>query len=181
LRSGIARGAGLCNNCHSMKSLFAFLLLAGGLLALAGCGKNDSGASAPTASAAAPAVLTVELTAGDTMKYNLNVIEARPGQDVKVILTNIGTMPKAAMAHNFILLQKGTDPKAFADAAVAAMANDYFPAAMADKVIAHTKLLGPKQSDEITFKAPAEPGEYPYLCTFPAHYLSGMHGVLTVK
>ena len=164
-----------------MKSLFVSLLLAGGLLTLAGCGKNDAGASAPASSGASSAVVTVELTAGDSMKYNLNLIEAKPGQDVKVILTNIGTMPKAAMAHNFILLQKGTDPKAFADAAVTAVANDYFPAAMADKVIAHTKLLGPKQSDEITFKAPTEPGEYPFLCSFPAHFLSGMHGTLVVK
>ena len=115
------------------------------------------------------------------MKYNLNRIEAKPGQEIKVILTNIGTMPKVAMAHNFVLLQKGVDPKAFADAAVAAIATDYIPAAMADKVIAKTKLLGPKQTDEITFKVPTEPGEYNFLCSFPAHFLTGMKGVLVVQ
>ena len=85
------------------------------------------------------------------------------------------------MAHNWILLRKGTDAKAFIDAAVMAMATDYLPAALADQVLAHTKLLGPKQSDEITFKAPTEPGEYPFLCSFPAHFLSGMKGVMVVK
>ncbi|HVU15987.1 MAG TPA: azurin [Candidatus Didemnitutus sp.] len=159
------------------------LLLAGlGTLAiLAGCSKSEAPAASAPATADANAPVTVDLTAGDSMKYNLTTIEAKPGQEVHVTLTNIGTMPKAAMAHNFILLQKGTDPKAFSDAAVSAAATDYFPASMADKVIAHTKLLGPKQSDEITFKAPTEPGEYPFLCSFPAHYLAGMHGTLTVK
>jgi azurin len=115
------------------------------------------------------------------MKYNLTRIEANAGQDVKVTLTNMGNIPKAAMAHNWILLKKGVDPKAFADAAVVAAATDYIPASMTDSIIAHTKLLGPKQSDEITFKAPTEPGEYHFLCSFPAHYLSGMTGVLVVK
>jgi len=100
---------------------------------------------------------------------------------VKVSLTNMGSIPKAAMAHNWVLLKKGVEPKAFADAAVTAAATDYIPAAMADQIIAHTKLLGPKQSDEITFKAPTEPGEYHFLCSFPAHFLSGMTGVLVVK
>jgi azurin len=105
----------------------------------------------------------------------------KAGQDVKVTLTNIGNMPKAAMGHNFVLLKKGADAKAFVDAAVTAAATDYIPAAQADQVIAHTKLLGPKQSDEISFKAPTEPGEYVFVCTFPAHYLSGMKGVLVVQ
>ena len=85
------------------------------------------------------------------------------------------------MGHNWVLLKKGTDPKAFVDAAVNAAATDYVPAAMADSVIAHTKLLGPKQSDEVTFKAPTEPGEYVFVCSFPAHFLTGMKGVLVVK
>ena len=52
---------------------------------------------------------------------------------------------------------------------------------LADQIIAHTKLLGPKLSDEISFKAPTEPGEYHFLCSFPAHFLTGMTGVMVVK
>ena len=162
-----------------MKNLLLPLLLATGLC-LAGCGKKDDASSAP-AGGAGNGPLTVELTAGDAMKYNLNRIDAKPGQEIKVILTNIGTMPKIAMGHNFILLQKGVDPKAFADAAAASPSTEYIPAAFADKIIAKTKLLGPKQTDEITFKAPTEPGEYNFLCSFPAHYLTGMKGVLVVQ
>lgn len=163
-----------------MKNLFLPLLIATGLL-LAGCGKKDDASSAAPAAGSGNGPQTVEITAGDNMKFSLTRIDAKPGQEIKVILTNIGTLPKVAMGHNFVLLQKGVDPKAFADASVAAVATEYFPASMADKVLAHTKLLGPKQTDEITFKAPMEPGEYNFLCSFPAHYLTGMKGVLVVQ
>lgn len=154
------------------------LILSLGLGLLAGCGKQDSAASAapPTASGS-----VFEITANDAMKFNVTRFEAAAGTELKVVLTNLGSMPKAAMGHNWVLLKKGVDAKAFADASATAAATDYIPPALADQVIAHTKMLGPKQTDEITFKVPAEPGEYVFLCTFPAHYVSGMHGVLVVK
>ncbi len=160
-----------------MKSKIIISSLLCGLF-LAGCGKKEE-AAAPAASASA--VATLELTANDSMKFSVTSFEVRAGQEVHVILTNIGNMPLAAMGHNWILLAKGTDPKAFVDAAMNAAATGYVPAAMADKVLAHTKLLGPKQSDEIVFKAPAVPGEYTFICSFPAHFLAGMQGVLVVK
>ncbi|HEY0944329.1 MAG TPA: plastocyanin/azurin family copper-binding protein, partial [Opitutaceae bacterium] len=60
-------------------------------------------------------------------------------------------------------------------------ATDYVPASLSDQVIAHTKLLGPKQSEELVIKVPAEAGDYTYLCSFPAHFIAGMKGVLVVK
>lgn len=171
-----------------MKNYILLTLVAGSVV-LAGCGQKDSAASSsstasastPAAAAAAPEVASFELTANDTMKFNITRLEVKAGQDVKVSMTNMGTLPKAAMGHNWILLKKGVDPKAFADSAVTAAATDYIPAQLADQIIAHTKLLGPKQTEEVTFKAPTEPGEYHYLCSFPAHFLSGMTGVLVVK
>ncbi len=155
-------------------------LLAATLL-LSACGKKEETAAASAGAASASAVATLEFTANDSMKFNQTRVEVRAGQQVKVILTNIGSMPKAAMGHNWVLLQKGSDGKAFADAAVGAAATDYLPVALQAQMIAHTKMLGPKQTDEITFTAPTEPGEYPFLCSFPAHYVAGMHGVLVVK
>ena len=166
-----------------MKKYLVFPLVAGAMI-LAACGKKEeSTATAPAAAAApaAPVVAIIELTANDSMKFSQTSFEVKAGQDVKVTFTNMGTMPKQAMGHNFVLLKKGVDPKAFANAAMVAAATDYVPAELADQVIAHTKLLGPKQSDELNFKAPTEPGEYVFLCTFPAHYLTGMHGVIVVK
>ena len=163
-----------------MKKFLLLPVLAGSLL-LAGCGQKDQAAAPATPADSASAVATFEFTANDTMKYNVTRIEVKAGQDMKVTLTNTGSMPKAAMAHNWVLLKKGVDGKAFVDAAVSAAATEYIAPGQADQILAHTKLLGAKQSDEITFKAPTEPGEYTFVCTFPAHFLSGMHGVLVVK
>jgi len=162
-----------------MKKHVLLPILAGSLI-FAGCGKKDDSAANSTAPVA-PAAAVIELTANDSMKFNLNRFEVKAGQDVTVSLTNMGSMPKAAMAHNVVILKKDADPKAFTDAAVMAAASEYIPAALAGQIIAHTKLLGPKQTDEIKFKAPTEPGEYPYFCSFPAHFLSGMKGVMVVK
>lgn len=171
-----------------MKKHLLLSLLASSLIWV-GCGKKaessaaNPGNPAPAAPAApaANAVASFEITCNDTMKFNLTRLEVKAGQDVKVVLTNLGNMPKAAMGHNWVLLKKGVDGKAFADAAVASAATEYIPAAKADQVIAHTKLLGPKESDEVSFKAPSEPGEYVFVCSFPGHYLTGMKGVLVVQ
>jgi azurin len=48
-------------------------------------------------------------------------------------------------------------------------------------VLAHTKLLGPGESETVTFNAPFIPGEYPFFCSFPGHYSQGTKGVMTVK
>jgi azurin len=149
-------------------------------LAAAGCGQKDN-ASATTAAAPQSGPRTVEITAGDNMKYSLASIPAKPGEEITVILTNIGTQPKEIMGHNWILLKAGADVAAFDAAAVLAKATDYYPEAKAGDVIAHIPLMGPRKSGQVTFKAPTEPGEYVFLCSFPAHYQVGMKGVLVVK
>lgn len=163
-----------------MKNYLLLPVLAGSLL-LAGCGPKDQAAAPAPANAPAANVASFELTANDAMKFNLTRLEVKAGQEVKITLTNIGSIPKAAMAHNLVILKKGADAKAYSDAAVAAAATDYIPAALADQVLAHTKMLGPKQSEELVFKAPTEAGEYAFVCTFPAHFLAGMKGVLVVQ
>ncbi|HYP16855.1 MAG TPA: plastocyanin/azurin family copper-binding protein [Opitutus sp.] len=157
--------------------------------AAAGCGKNDSqpssgSSAAQSGTAAAPAKSgprVVEITAGDNMKFSLQTIEAKPGEELKLVLVNIGTQPKEVMGHNWVLLKSDANAGAFAAAAAAAKANDYVPPALKDQIIAHTALIGPRKSDEITFKVPDAPGEYPYICSFPAHYQVGMKGTLVVK
>jgi azurin len=152
--------------------------------AAVGCGKKEESspaASAPAATAEQAGPRTIEITANDQMKFSISHIDAKPGEELKVVLTNTGSQPKEVMGHNWTLLKKGVDVAAFDAAAVAAKDTEYFPENLANEVIAHTKLLGPRKSDEVTFKAPTEPGDYPFLCTFPAHYQVGMKGTLTVK
>jgi azurin len=157
------------------------LLALSALVALvsSGCGQKDSSSS--SAPAAASNVQTVEITADDTMKYSLNAITATPGQELHVILTNNGTQPVEVMAHNWVLLKAGTDVAAFDAAAIGAKDTLYIPPALKDEIVAKIDLVGPKKSGEADFKAPTTPGDYPFLCTFPAHYQVGMKGVLTVK
>ena len=160
-----------------IRSLLASLSLA---LVISGCGQKDS---APASTAATPAPAgprTVELTANDTMKYNVTTIEAKAGEQLKITLTNTGTLPKEAMGHNWVLLKAGTDVAAFDAAAAAAKDTDFIPPALKDQVLANIPTLGPRKSGEVVFTVPA-PGEYPFLCTFPAHYQVGMKGTLIVK
>lgn len=141
--------------------------------------------SATTAAAPAPAAAksgaarVIEISANDQMKFSLATIEAKAGEELKVVFTNAGTLPKEAMGHNWVLLKPGTDPMAFAAASMTAKAQDYIAPAMKDQVIAHTPILGPKQNAEVTFKVPAA-GEYPFLCSFPGH-AALMKGTLTAK
>jgi azurin len=85
------------------------------------------------------------------------------------------------MGHNWVLLKAGTDVAAYDAAALNSKDTGYIPAALSDEVVTHIDLLGPRKSGEADFKAPTTPGDYPFLCTFPAHYQTGMKGILTVK
>jgi len=137
--------------------------------------------AAQVIAAQTPAVRLVELTGNDLMKYSVTAIAAKPGELLHVRLKNVGTLPKVAMAHNFVLLAKGTDPAAFTNAAATARTTGYIAPAMKAKVLASTPLAGAGETVDVTFKAPAAPGVYTFLCTFPGHFLSGMKGTLTVK
>lgn len=141
-------------------------------------------AKVPTAKApAAPAkdARTIALTGDDKMKYDVPELTAKPGETLHIVLKNVGTMPKMAMAHNFVLLKAGTDQVEFTKAAFNARETDFIPPAMKDAVIASTGLAGPGETVETTFKVPAKPGTYAFLCSFPGHFALGMRGTLIVK
>lgn len=126
---------------------------------------------------AAPRV--IEITANDQMKYSVATIEAKAGEELKVVLKNDGTLPKEAMGHNWVLLKAGVDMTAFATAAMTAKDTDFIPPAKKGDVLASIPVLGPKKSGDVTFKAPAA-GEYVFICSFPGHYML-MKGTLKVK
>ena len=52
---------------------------------------------------------------------------------------------------------------------------------MKDTVLEVIGVLGPNETGEVTFTAPAQAGNYPFLCSFPGHFLTGMKGMLVVK
>lgn len=160
-------------------------------MALSACGPTEKSAEPASSAPAAPAATSnaakpttgraVALTANDTMKFNLTEIHAKPGEALSVTLTNEGTVPKFSMGHDWVLLAAGTDLTAFTTDAAQAVTTEYIPASFKDRVLASTKLLGPKESDTVLFYAPQQPGHYPFLCAFPGHMQVGMKGELIVE
>ena len=137
---------------------FLLVALAGASFALSGCGRSEAPSSTTAAAPAADGKRAIDLTADDTMKFNLAEIRAKPGEGLRITLKNTGRMPKQAMAHNWVLVQAMTDAElnAFAMAA-AGKAPDYLPADRA-VVLAATKLLGAGESDTVEITAPATAG-----------------------
>jgi azurin len=173
--------SGPLQNGSDMNSLLKLLPLAVCSLLLGGCGGQNPSTSASSGAATPSGPREIDITGNDTMHYNLTSIAAKPGEQLKVVFTNEGNSPIQVTGHNWILLKAGSDAAAFALAAAAAQSTNYVPPSLQDEILAKIDILGPRKSGEVTFIAPAAPGDYPYLCSFPAHYQVGMHGVLAVK
>ena len=123
---------------------------------------------------------TIELVATDDMRFNASTIEAKPGEALRVVVRSTGQMPKIAMAHNFVLLQPGTDPGSFANEGAMHRGADFIAPNLAGRVIAKTPMAGAGETVDVTFTAPG-PGSYPFVCTFPGHTVAGMTGTLVVR
>ncbi len=128
---------------------------------------------------------TVNISVADPvdgkMSYSLSRITAKPGERLRIVFFSTGTLPKLVMAHNWLLLRLGVDPKGFADDAVLARETDFIPPKRKNQVIAGSVLIGPGERDEISFTVPKVAGTYHYICTFPGHFAAGMAGELLVK
>jgi azurin len=151
-----------------MKTKFLFLALILGLIG-----------SAPLRADAA--TTSIEISGNDSMKFNVTSFAVKPGEVVQVWLSNVGSLPKTVMGHNWVLLKAGADAAAYAAAAANAKDEDYEPKALAGEVIATIGLLGARQNGQVTFTAPSVAGAYTYLCSFPGHFQVGMRGTMTVK
>lgn len=126
-------------------------------------------------------IKTIQITGSDQMKYDVTEIDASPGQEIKIVLTTESKLPKVAMAHNVVVLKQDTDLKAFVNAASTKRDNEFIPSKFTDQIIAHTALAGGGETVEITFTVPEETGNYPYICSFPGHFMAGMKGTLIVE
>ena len=155
------------------QTLFRFALLCSALvISVIGCSRAPE---APPKE--------VQIQADDHMRFDVTAFEATRGQKISVTLKNVGTTPKLSMGHNFIMLDRNVNEQnvtRFLDAASTEASHDYVPPS-SKEVLAHTKLLGPGETDTVTFNAPQIPGQYLYLCSFPGHYSQGTKGFMTVK
>lgn len=112
------------------------------------------------------------------MQYDTTELVVRAGAPVELTLENPDIMP-----HNLVVVQPGkyNEIGAAADAETTspeAAARDYVPEHPA--VVVAITLVQPGQSKTIRFNAPTEPGDYPYVCTYPGHWrvMKGMMHVL---
>ena len=127
-------------------------------------------------------VKEIIISGNDAMQFDIKSFQAKPGESIQLTLNNVGSIPKIAMGHNWVLLKKGADAIAFGQKVLASggSATNPLPKSLLGYVLAHTKLLGPGESETISFTAPAIAGDYEYVCTFPGHFAM-MRGSMEVK
>jgi azurin len=133
------------------------------------------------AARSAEAEKTVVIVVNDTLRFSVSRIDASPGQKVHVQLRDTGTVPKASMGHDWILLDRDSEAIPYAMAAMSARDVGYMPKALASQILAYIPVLGPGEVGNVTFHAPVKPGNYPFICSFPGHEMGGMRGELVVK
>ncbi len=130
----------------------------------------------PVAPPAPDVTLRIAAVPGQ-LKFDLAELTVAPNQVVEIVFSN-----PDAMQHNFVLGATGS-LEAIGTAAdklatsPAGLAQGYVPDM--PQVLFSTRLVEPKETARFQFKAPATAGDYPYLCTFPAHW-KVMNGVLHV-
>ena len=139
-------------------------------------GGVTSGALPPPAPQAPDVVLRLGVIPGQ-LKFDLPELTVAPGQLVEIVFTN-----SDQMQHNFLLGAAGTLDQIGAAAdklaqSPNALAQQYVPEI--PQVLYATKLVEPGQALTFQFKAPGDPGQYPYVCTFPGHWRL-MNGILQV-
>jgi uncharacterized protein len=136
-------------------------------------------AAAPAAAAGGDTAKVVLGVLPAVMKFDKTEFSVKPGQKVMLLFKN----DKCPLQHNVIICKPGTKATMIAEATKFmadpnALKANYIPTS-ADILFKSTKLVGMGQTDLIEFTAPADEGEYPYLCTFPGH-AAIMNGVMKV-
>jgi len=112
---------------------------------------------------------TIELQANENMRFDKEMFKIKTGKKIRLIFKNTGARSNTAMAHNVVILKNGTDIADFADAVHNAKDEQYTPSSVESLMIAHTKLVGGGESDEVDFTI-SQPGVYDYICSFPGHW-----------
>ncbi len=118
----------------------------------------------------------------ERMLFTNRQFTVAPGQPVKLVFTN-----PDATDHNLVIVKPGT----LAEVGMAAndmakdptnAAGDFVPETKRGLIIAATPMIGPTRKSlahVLRFTSPTEPGVYPYVCTFPGHWIV-MNGRMVV-
>ena len=116
-------------------------------------------------------------TVVERMIYDKERVVVEAGKPIEFRFANTDNMP-----HNFVILKPG----ALEEVGLKSDAEAQDPDARersfvpkSDKILLASKLIGPGESQSLSFEVPNEPGMYPYVCTYPGHWRR-MFGVLVV-
>jgi azurin len=161
---------------HAMRNQ-RIILLSFAILVAAPMTLYSSCGTASAAEKAAKAEKITVATNGDQLAFDKTKLKAKPGQSVTLTFKNTASK-NSGLQHNWVLTQPEKGDAVGMAGIQAGPTKDYVPEG--SDVLAHTKLVNPGESVTITFTAPSQPGDYPYICSFPGHYTT-MKGVLTVK
>ena len=140
-----------------LKQTSIWLCLCVFVLSIMGCGKK----------------IAQEITirpVGNEMKYDTTEIRAKAGTHIRIIMENVSNTP--VMKHNVMFLTNESFIEEIGR--MAYDATNHIP--IHNAIIASTPMAEPQTRTEVVFKVP-EPGSYPYICTYPGHYVS-MRGTL---
>ncbi|MGH7504432.1 MAG: plastocyanin/azurin family copper-binding protein [Longimicrobiales bacterium] len=157
---------------HSSSRLAVALYLtfsaAGAVALLVSGGAASERATTPVTRAertAAPVdtVITIHTT-GSNLEFMPSRISAKQGTRVTIRYINEGTLP-----HNFVLVKDESDISTLGKAAFQAKDTGHIPLEFEDRMIAHSSLVVPGETAEITFEVPPA-GEYFFVCLYPGHY-----------
>src|SRR5207244_5478989 len=105
----------------------------------------------------------------EQMLFDVKWFAVQAGKSVQIVLAN-----PDAMQHNLVIGQPGALQEIGTKAAAMPLPSDpdakpYVPDT--PLVLQATRLLNGGDTERLTFTAPAKPGEYVYLCTFPGHFV----------
>ena len=112
------------------------------------------------------------------LQFEQKELHAKAGERLSLTFENVDQMP-----HNWVLMKPGAEATigGLADRLITepdVLARSYVPDS--PDIICHTRIIDPLNSMTIHFNAPSKPGRYPYMCTFPGHWVL-MRGVLVVE
>ena len=128
--------------------------------------------------ATVPGEREIRVNAIAGLQFDKKELTATAGEALAIRLSN-----KDAMPHNLVVVRPGamakigelsmkmlTDPTA----------GDKHYVPDEPEVLAFTHVIGPDSTHTVHFRLPDEPGDYPFLCTFPGHWMT-MNGIIKVK
>lgn len=144
----------------------------------AGMAKKKKAEAADPFDAQAGLITVAIKTIPERLLFDVREFKVKAGAPVKLVFENPDVTP-----HNLLIVQPGAaDEVGMAGNEMAklpdGMAKGFIPDS--PKILQKTKMLMQGEVETLRFKAPTVAGRYPYICTFPGHWLV-MKGEMVVE